>query len=148
MPAASVRLMATTARMTAGAARRRHTENALSARTVRERPELVDRLFELQADRPIDRGTLSAQAEAGARFAGRLRQACIRARTLVLHGGADAVVDPRNARLLAERIPGARLAAFPGLGHLLFWEDPDGFAGAVSSFLLGREAGAVRGAPG
>jgi len=28
---------------------------------------------------------------------------------------------------------------FPELGHLLFWEDPDGFADAVASFLLARE---------
>ena len=61
--------------------------------------------------------------------------------TLVLHGGADAVVDPRNGRLLAARIPGARLVTFPGLGHLLFWEDPDGFAAAVASFLLGARPG-------
>lgn len=53
-----------------------------------------------------------------------------------MHGGADTVVDPRNARLLANRIPDARLVTFPGLGHLLFWEDPDGFADAVASFLL------------
>jgi pimeloyl-ACP methyl ester carboxylesterase len=138
MPAASVRLIAATSRMTAEAARRRHTENALSARALRERPELVGRLLELQASRPMGRDTRSAQAAAGARFAGRLRQARIRARTLVLHGGADSVVDPRNGRLLADRIPGARLIVFPGLGHLLFWEDPDGFAAAASSFLLGR----------
>lgn len=25
---------------------------------------------------------------------------------------------------------------FPELGHLLFWEDPDGFVDAVTSFLL------------
>ncbi len=108
MPAASVRLIASTARMTAGAARRRHTENALSAGTVRQ------------------------------------QQARIRARTLVLHGGADTVVDPRNGRLLADRIPGARLVTFPGLGHLLFWEDPDGFAEAVVSFLLRRAPRARR----
>jgi pimeloyl-ACP methyl ester carboxylesterase len=30
---------------------------------------------------------------------------------------------------------------FPGLGHLLFWEDPDGFAAAVASFLLGLRPG-------
>jgi pimeloyl-ACP methyl ester carboxylesterase len=54
------------------------------------------------------------------------------------------VVDRRNGRLLADRIPGARLVTFPGLGHLLFWEDPDGFAAAASSFLLGREADARR----
>jgi pimeloyl-ACP methyl ester carboxylesterase len=138
MPAPSVRLLVATARMPAEAARRRHTENALSARAVRERPDLVDRLLERQGSRPADRGTLSAQAAAGARYAGRLRQSRIRARTLVLHGDADTVVDPRNGRLLAARIPGAQLRIFPGLGHLLFWEDPDGFAAAVTSFLLDR----------
>jgi pimeloyl-ACP methyl ester carboxylesterase len=69
---------------------------------------------------------------------GGLRQARIQARTLVLHGGADTVVDPRNGKLLADRIPGARLMTFPELGHLLFWEDPDGFAGAVASFCSPR----------
>jgi len=136
MPAASVRLIAATGRMAAGTARRRHTENALSARTVQRHPEIVNRLLEIQGSRPAEPGVLSAQATAGARYAGRLRQARIRARTLVLHGSADAVVDPRNGKLLADRIPGARLIIFPELGHLLFWEDPDGFASAVTSFLL------------
>jgi 3-oxoadipate enol-lactonase len=90
---------------------------------------------ERRGSRPAGPGTLSAQAAAGARYAGRLRQASIRARTLVLHGGADTVVDPRNGRLLADRIPRAQLRIFPELGHLLFWEDPDGFAAAVTSFL-------------
>lgn len=27
---------------------------------------------------------------------------------------------------------------FPGLGHLLFWEEPNGFADAVTPFLLTR----------
>jgi len=139
MPAASVRLIAATHATPAGAALRPHTENALSARTVRDRPELVDRLVELQRVRLPDAGTLSAQATAGARYAGHRRQARIRARTLVMHGGADTVVDPRNARLLADRIPDARLVTFAGLGHLLFWEDPDGFADAASSFLLATD---------
>jgi 3-oxoadipate enol-lactonase len=134
MPAVSMRLIAATGRMTAEAARRRHTENALAARTVRHHPELVNRLLELQGSRPAD--VLSAQAAAGARYAGGLRQARIQARTLVLHGGADTVVDLRNGRLLAKRIPGARLVTFPELGHLLFWEDPDGFADAVTAFLV------------
>jgi hypothetical protein len=38
------------------------------------------------------------------------------------------------AGLLADRIPEA--GDLPGLGQLLFWEDPDGFADAVASFLL------------
>ena len=138
MPAASVRMLAATTGLTAEAALRRHTENALSARTVRDHPELVSRLVEIQRSRPADAAALSAQAAAGARYAGRLRQRRIRARTLVLQGRADTVVDPRNARLLADRIPGAELVIFPELGHLLFWEDPDGFADATASFLLAR----------
>ena len=138
MPAASIRAIASASRMPAAAARRHHTENALSAGTVRHHPELVDRLLELQGTRPADAGVLPAQAVAGARYAGWNRQRHIEARTLVLHGGADRVVNPRNGRLLADRIPGARLVIFPELGHLLFWEDPDGFANAVTSFLLAR----------
>src|SRR5580693_10441069 len=138
MPDASVRLILATAGLTAEVARRRHTENALSARTVQDHPELVDRLIELQGSQPADPRARSAQAAAGALYAGRLRQTRIDARTLVLHGGADTVVDPRNGRLLADRIPEARLVTFPELGHLLFWEDPDGFADAVTSFLLRR----------
>jgi 3-oxoadipate enol-lactonase len=136
MPAPSMRLIAATASLTADAALRRHTANALSARTAQHRPELVDRLLKLQGSRPVATGLLSAQAAAGARYAGQLRQARIRARTLILHGGADTVVDPRNAKLLAARIPGAQLVILPDLGHLLFWEDPDGFADTVTSFLL------------
>src|SRR3984885_458324 len=137
MPPGALRLILVPAVIRAEVARRRHTENALSARTVQDHPELVDRLLELQDSQPPpDPRARSAQAAAGALYAGRLRQARIGARTLVLHGGADTVVDPRNGRLLADRIPDARLVTFPDLGHLLFWEDPDGFTDAVTSFLL------------
>jgi pimeloyl-ACP methyl ester carboxylesterase len=51
-------------------------------------------------------------------------------------GDADAVVDPRNSKLLAGRIPRSQVVVFPGLGHLFFWEKPAQFAKAVTSFLL------------
>lgn len=137
MPAVSARLIAATRSMSREAALHRHAENALCGRTaVQRRPELVGRLVELQRSRSADPRAWSAQAAAGARYAGGLRQPRIRARTLVLQGGGDTVVDPRNAKLLARRIPGAQLVIFPELGHLLFWQDPDGFVGVVTSFLL------------
>jgi pimeloyl-ACP methyl ester carboxylesterase len=136
MPAVSMRLIAAAGSKTREVALRHHVENALSARSIQRRPELVDRLVELQRSRPAAPGAWPAQAAAGARYTGRLRQTRIRAHTLVLQGSADTVVDPRNGKLLAGRIPGAQLVIFPELGHLLFWQDPDSFADAVTSFLL------------
>jgi 3-oxoadipate enol-lactonase len=141
MPAAFVRLLGSTRRLDEDVRSRRLIEGALSRPTVAERPELVDRILTHQRSATgRNLGAWHAQAAAGARYAGQLRQRRIRARTLILHGGADQVVDPRNARLLADRIAVAELVIFPGLGHLFFWEDPEGFAVAVTDFLLERDA--------
>jgi pimeloyl-ACP methyl ester carboxylesterase len=144
MPAASVRLMAATPGLPREVALRRHVENALAAGTVANRPDLVDRLVAHERARPSDPGAWSTLAAAGAWYAGQLRQTRIRARTLILHGGADTVVDPRNATLLAERIPDATLLLLPGLGHLFFWEDPDLFVREVTGFLLDGARGGAR----
>jgi pimeloyl-ACP methyl ester carboxylesterase len=140
MPAVSAALIARTGSLTREVAARRHAENALSARTVLDHPEVADRLVALQGTPPAEPRALAAQAAAGAGYTGRLRQTRIRARTLVLLGSADTVVDPGNGKLLADRIPGAQLVIFPELGHLLFWEEPDGFVDAVTSFLLAEHA--------
>jgi pimeloyl-ACP methyl ester carboxylesterase len=72
---------------------------------------------------------------AGATYVGGLRQLKIRADTLILHGAADTVADPRNATVLANQIAGAQLVMFPDSGHLLFWEHPDRFSDVVTHFL-------------
>lgn len=136
MPARSAALFAAGPGLSAEAKLRRHVENALSADTVRHRPDLVERLIAHVSARPTRPEVGSEQALAGARYFNREGPEAISARTLVLHGDADTVVDPRNARMLASRIPDAELVILPGLGHLLFWEDPDGFVDAVTSFLL------------
>jgi 3-oxoadipate enol-lactonase len=135
MPKETMRLFAATGRMPADVALRRHVENALSPDTVRDRPDVVERLVAHQRDRHGGAAGFSAQLGAGARF-GTVRQGSITAPTLVMHGTADRVVDPRNARLLAERIPGARLMLLPGLGHMFFWEAPGRFTEAVTRFAL------------
>jgi pimeloyl-ACP methyl ester carboxylesterase len=143
MPAPSARLMAAGRGLSQDVALRRHVENALSPQTVVNRPGLVKRIIAHERARPYDRGAWAAQAAAGARYSGRLRQALIRAPTLILHGDADVVVDPRNAKLLAERIPDSHLVMLPDLGHLFFWEDPGAFVREVTAFLL-RGDGADR----
>lgn len=147
MPAASMALLADQRPVAPDVAVRRQVVNALSARTVTEQPALVDRLVAHVLARPTARTSWVAQAAAGARYAGARLHSRIRARTLVLQGDADSVVDPRNAHLLADRIPNARLVMFPGRGHLFLWEDPDGFVEAVTSFLL-AEAATDRGIDG
>lgn len=49
----------------------------------------------------------------------------VRVPTLVLHGADDRMIDVGNARLLAERIPGAELAIVDGAGHVYHSEQPE-----------------------
>jgi pimeloyl-ACP methyl ester carboxylesterase len=140
MPSGSVALLTATGQLPPEVALRRHVENSLSPSTVERRPELVDRLVAHQRAHPPDPDGWQAQLVAGAGYSGNSRQTRIRARTLVMHGDADAVVDPRNARLLAAGIPGAELVMLPGLGHLFFWEAPGRVAEHVVAFLAAEHA--------
>jgi pimeloyl-ACP methyl ester carboxylesterase len=59
--------------------------------------------------------------------------------TLVITGSDDAVVPAANSRLLADRIPDARLVVVPGAGHLFFAERPTEAVDAIKAFLLAAE---------
>jgi 3-oxoadipate enol-lactonase len=135
MPPESLALLTGNGRLDAEQAARRHATNALGRRTAVERPDLVDRLVAHVLARPTAGPAFTAQAAAGARYANRGLHRRITARTLVLHGDADTVVDPRNAQLLASRIEHAKVVVFPSGGHLFLWEDPAGFTDAVTAFL-------------
>jgi pimeloyl-ACP methyl ester carboxylesterase len=110
-------------------------ENSLGDRAVRERPELVDEIFAYRLSNAPTIAGWQAQAFAGATFDAFDRIADIDVPTLILQGTGDNVVDPRNADLLAERIPGAAVELFPDLGHLLVWEEGAAIAETVKEFL-------------
>ena len=59
----------------------------------------------------------------------------IAAPTLVLHGADDGIVPVENGRLLASRIPGARLKVYGGARHVFFIERADEFNADVVAFL-------------
>ena len=60
----------------------------------------------------------------------------VRVPTLVLHRSEEFVpVD--CARYTAEHIPGARLVVLPGMDHVPFYGDADGYAEEVEEFLTG-----------
>jgi pimeloyl-ACP methyl ester carboxylesterase len=45
--------------------------------------------------------------------------------TLVIHGSEDRMLSWINGDLLASLIPGARLERLEGVGHLVYWEQPE-----------------------
>lgn len=135
MPESTQRVFATYPTMEREAGLRMFVENSLGERGVRELPELVEEIFRYRLGHAPTVEAWAAQAAAGATYVNDDRVAQISAPTLVIAGDADVVVDPRNARLLAEAIPGARLELVPDRGHLLVWEDSERVARLVTEFL-------------
>jgi pimeloyl-ACP methyl ester carboxylesterase len=60
----------------------------------------------------------------------------VAAPTLVLHGDADPVVGPDQARWYASAIAGARLEIFEGSGHLIFVTRRTDVSRAIRGFLM------------
>ena len=135
LPTASARLLTMAPVLPRATALRRQLRNMMSPQSLAARPHLVDEMTDYLGTLPHDPQGKRRQMLAGATYVGALRQLRIRAATLVLHGSADTVADPRNARSLVNQIPGAELVMFPDAGHLLFWEQPDRFCDVVTAFL-------------
>jgi 3-oxoadipate enol-lactonase len=134
MPAVTTRLMLEAAALDPEVALRLFVENALGAEG-RADADLVERILAYRRASPPDAKGWYAQSAAGAAFDAVDRLESIRARTLVVHGTEDVVVDARNGELLAARIPNARLELLAGCGHLPFWEQPERFCELVRDFL-------------
>jgi pimeloyl-ACP methyl ester carboxylesterase len=135
LPARSARLLAVGPMLPRANARRRQLRAMMSRQSLAEQPQLAEQMSTYLGSLPHDRRSKRQQMMAGATYVGGLRQLKIRADTLVLHGSADTVADPRNAAVLANQIAGAELVMFPDSGHLLFWEHPDRFCDVVTGFL-------------
>ncbi|QBI20706.1 hypothetical protein ER308_14815 [Egibacter rhizosphaerae] len=115
------------------------TANALSPRSRERDPDLVDGIVALRSATAQDPAGWRAQAAAGAGYDSGGREARIAAPTLVVHGSDDVVLDPANAALLADTMPGAVLVTLEEVGHLLYWEEPRSVAGLVARFLVGQD---------
>jgi 3-oxoadipate enol-lactonase len=59
----------------------------------------------------------------------------IAAPTLVIHGENDRLVPPANGKLIAERIPGAKLVMIPHASHLFTTDQPEAAHRAILKFL-------------
>lgn len=132
--AATRTLMAQASTLPPEEATRRFVQNALGD----DRPgraELVETLVARRMARPQDPEGWRSQAAAAIGHDAWAELPRITAPTLIMHGTADKVVDPRNAELLAGRIEGAEVEILDGLGHLFFWEEPERVAARVTAFL-------------
>jgi pimeloyl-ACP methyl ester carboxylesterase len=63
----------------------------------------------------------------------------ITAKTLVIHGTADKLVQPGNAELIAAAIPGAQLEWLDGAGHLFWTDQPEHTVTVVNQFLASAD---------
>src|SRR3972149_5595152 len=84
------------------------------------------------------------QATAVVHFNPLQRLADIKAPTLIISGTADQIVPPENSRILAERIPSARLVELEGAGHGFLAEKAEETNSTVLAFLRRQGSGSPK----
>lgn len=104
-------------------------------------PEVIEEFVSMVTIAPMSRLNANRQLLAAARFSSFHRLNRIRVPTLVMAGSEDIVLPARNSRLLAERIPGARLVEYPGAGHGFLGQCATEASGTMLGFLLDGAAG-------
>ncbi|MGH2766752.1 MAG: alpha/beta fold hydrolase [Actinomycetota bacterium] len=109
-----------------------------SERHLREHPDQVAE--DLAAGTPQAPDVALRQWEAMRDFDAYDRLPSLRVPALVLHGTEDRTIHPDNARILAERIPGARLVLLGGAGHVYHAEQPEAADGIVLEFVRSARA--------
>jgi len=108
---------------------------------IRERPEEIEGFVRRRLDHPTPPEGYLAQLSAAVTPDASSRLEKIRARTLVITGDADRLVNWENSLRLAGRIPGATLVVLPGAPHRHFAETADAFNREVLRFLETTEQG-------
>ena len=97
--------------------------------------DLVEHLVQLRLRVPTRGRVFNTQLKAIMESDRSQRIAQLRLPTLVIHGTDDSLVPVGNGKLLASRIPAARLVLLPGCGHLPHLEQPLQCARLVGDFL-------------
>jgi 3-oxoadipate enol-lactonase len=113
-----------------------------SERFLREHPRQVE--ADLRSGIPQPAGARLHQWQAVQAFDAYDRLPGLRVPTLILHGTEDRMIHPANARLMAERIPGARLVLLEGAGHVYHAERPEASDAEVLRFVRSVRQGSGR----
>lgn len=110
------------------------SKSVLSETTLKNKPQIQRRVVEMitqnkQSSVAMVLATLAARRDSTP-FLG-----AIDVPTLVVVGEQDKVTPPELANVLAEKIPGAKLATIPGAAHLSNLEQPEIFNRLLGGFL-------------
>jgi pimeloyl-ACP methyl ester carboxylesterase len=105
-------------------------------------PEFIEKSQELADEferriyrAPISKGAYRKQIAAVLRFDARRRLGQIQSPTLVITGTRDALMPKRHSKILAERIPNARLVEIPESGHGFLVDSAELAAKEIGEFL-------------
>lgn len=115
---------------------RRLAKVAFSRQWLAAHPAVVERLAQARLERPLDLGTLHRRLQAFRAHDTSRALNRIQMPTMVLTGAPDGLIPDANSRLLAERIPGARLRVLEPAGHLFWIEREADTIAELEGFLL------------
>ena len=115
--------------------RKLQTRSAFTEDAIANHREIIEKHEKVRAQYLIPPFAYQRQIQAVMGFDASARLGALRVPTLVLTGVDDILVPPANSRLIAERIPGAKLKELPG-AHMFFTERPREFNAAVIDFVM------------
>jgi 3-oxoadipate enol-lactonase len=98
-------------------------------------PDIVKEQIELGASHPIDPVGYTRQKQAADGHNTYERLPEIKVPTLVITGEADRLIPSENSRILASRIPGAKLVLIKKAGHGFYSEATDETCGTIMDFM-------------
>jgi 3-oxoadipate enol-lactonase len=110
-------------------------EAAFTRGYLEHHPETIPEMIEARRQRPLDPIALEGRLKAALRHDVYDRLGQIICSTLVITGKDDALISWENSRLLAERIPGAKLVLLEPAGHCFWLEQPAESHTAIAEFL-------------
>jgi len=116
--------------------RMRTTVNLLYPEEFRKKnPEIIEEALRRLMIAPIPLDAYMRQLTAASQFDSYDRLPKIKAPTIVLTGKKDVLLPWGNSKILAERIPGAKLVTFEDSGHGMCSQNAEEFAKEVIKFL-------------
>lgn len=110
-------------------------EACFTAGYIAQHPEIIPAMIEARRRRPIDPTALGHRMKAVHAHDTYDRLPQISCPTLVITGKDDVLISWENSRILAERIPGAKLVILEPAGHVFWTEQAQKSQEEISSFL-------------